>query len=111
LFIVNRARPARPRLIEQAVDTILEKTPAPFANRVLVHAELGRTRFASKALGTPQNDPASPRQRVGHAPSPNLPLQISALVQTQHQRSCRAPGCIGHNQTLSSQDAPLTQYR
>jgi hypothetical protein len=52
LLIVNRARPARPRLIEQAVDTILEKTPAPFSNRVLVHAEFGRNRFAREAAGT-----------------------------------------------------------
>jgi hypothetical protein len=74
-----------------------------------VHAEFGRNRFAREAVGTPQNDPASLRHRVGHATSPNLPLQISALVQTQHQRSCRASGCIGHNSTLSSEDEPILQ--
>src|SRR4029453_2723030 len=63
LVILGLGGPARPPLIEQAVDTILEKTPAPFANRVLVHAEFGRNRFAREAVGTPQKDPASLRQR------------------------------------------------
>ena len=89
LIIVDRARPARTRPVQQAFDTILEKTPAPFANRVLVHAEFGRNGFAREAVGTSQNDPASLRQRAGHAMSPNLPFQIRSFLRTQHQRRDR----------------------
>jgi hypothetical protein len=56
LIVINGSRPARTRLIEQAIATILQEASPPFANRVFVHAELGRDRLAGQSVRTSQND-------------------------------------------------------
>ena len=41
LIVRERSRPSRPRLIRQPLDARLQEAPAPLADRVLVHADLG----------------------------------------------------------------------
>ena len=41
LIVVDRARPAGARFVEQPVDAVGQKAPPPLAHRVLVHAKLG----------------------------------------------------------------------
>jgi hypothetical protein len=43
----------------EALDTILQETPPPFADRVFMHAQFRSDDLALDAIGAAQNDPAS----------------------------------------------------
>jgi hypothetical protein len=58
-IVVNGSRPARTSFVEQAIAAILEEAPPPLADRVFVHAELGRGRLAGASIRTSQDDAAS----------------------------------------------------
>ena len=58
LIVVDRARPARARLVGQHVDTTLDKAPTPLPI-VLVNTKRDGHDLALKTLGTAQNDPAT----------------------------------------------------
>src|SRR5262245_37926897 len=74
LIVVDGSRPARTSLVEQAIAAILQEAAPPLANRVFVHAELGRDRLAGGSIRTSQNDAASLRQRSRNAVTTYLPL-------------------------------------
>src|SRR5215472_6692671 len=86
LIVVDAARPARTSLVEQAIAAILQEAASPFANRVFVHAELGRDGLAGQSVRTSQNDAAPLGQRSRDALATHLPLQIAPLLRTQRQR-------------------------
>jgi hypothetical protein len=59
LIIIDRSRPPWTSLIQEALDAILQKTPTPLPDRILVNAQLTGNRFAGRAIRTPQNNPAA----------------------------------------------------
>ena len=50
LFVRERPRPSRPRLIRQPLDALLQEAAAPLADRVLVHAEFGCHRLVRQTV-------------------------------------------------------------
>ena len=61
LIVVDRSRPPGSRLIQQAIDAALEKTPTPLADRVLVKAEFARYGLARHAVRAAQDHTAALR--------------------------------------------------
>ena len=55
--IGDRARPARPRLVDQAVEPLGLKRRAPLGDRVAVHAEALRDLAGPQSFGHQQDDP------------------------------------------------------
>ena len=88
-FVLDAARPARARLIDETVEPVLREPAAPLAHGVLVDAELGRHCLAGQSVRAAQNDPAALRHGPPHLSTPRLPLQILSLFGAQHQRRSR----------------------
>src|SRR5215217_7924346 len=84
LLIVDRPGTSWSGFVQQALDTIPQEAPAPFADRVLVHSQLGSDDLAWDPISAAQDDPASLRHRARHPPATDLPLQILALVCLQN---------------------------
>ncbi|ESY79505.1 hypothetical protein X740_16210 [Mesorhizobium sp. LNHC221B00] len=59
LIVIDCARTAKARFIQQGVNALLQKAPPPLADGMLMNAELGCHGLAGKAICAPQNDPAS----------------------------------------------------
>jgi hypothetical protein len=59
LIFVNLSRSAWASLIQEPVDTVRQKTPTPFPDRVLVEAELTRNGLAGHAIRASQAGPAA----------------------------------------------------
>jgi hypothetical protein len=59
LIIIDRPWPTGAGLIQKPLDTILQETPPPFADRVFMHAQFRSDDLAPDAIGAAQNDPAS----------------------------------------------------
>jgi hypothetical protein len=57
LGIVNRARRAWPRFVEQPVEAALDKAPAPRADGLHRHPLACRNRLIAQARGATQHDP------------------------------------------------------
>jgi hypothetical protein len=108
-IVIDGSRPARTRLVEQAIAAILQEAPPPFANRVFVQPKLGRNRLAGQSVRTAQNDPASLGQRAGDTVATHLPLQIGPLFRTQLQRRDRPTSrtCIRHQRSPSKAQSAL----
>ncbi len=62
LIVLDGARPPRARLVQQAVQAILDKPPTPLADRVLVETQLRSDLLVGKAICTPQNYSAAIRE-------------------------------------------------
>jgi hypothetical protein len=65
LGIVDLARDARPRLVEQPLEATLDKAPAPLANRLHAHPLACRHRFVAQQRSPAQHDPRPQRQSLG----------------------------------------------
>jgi len=50
LIVVDGSRPARASLVEQTFAAILQKAPAPLANRMLMDAKLGGDGLAGQSV-------------------------------------------------------------
>ena len=57
LGVVDRARRARPRFVEQPVEAALDKAPAPLADGLHPHPLACRNRLVAQPRGTTQHDP------------------------------------------------------
>src|SRR5207247_1358661 len=90
LLIQDRARHAGTRIIRQAIQTPLDKTPAPLRNRLLVHAELGRDLVVVEPIRTAQHDPAPRRQPLLALWPARPPLQLLTLRRLQHEQLLRS---------------------
>jgi hypothetical protein len=80
LIVVDRACPAWPRLVQQALDALLQEPPPPFARGMFVHAQLDCDDLAGQAIATSQDDPAPFRHRSCHTTSAYLPFEIITSV-------------------------------
>ena len=59
LVVLDRPRSAGTGFIQEPFDTVLQKTPTPFADSVLVDAKLTRNGLARQAISAPQDNPAA----------------------------------------------------
>jgi len=75
LGVIDLARHAGARLIEQPVDTALEKAPAPLADGLRGHPLARRHRLVAQARGASQNDPRPQCQALRGLPSLRIALQ------------------------------------
>lgn len=101
VIVIDCARPAGARLIEQLVDMIGQKAPTPLADRMLVNAKFCRYDLALQTLGAAQNNPASLRERARRPVPPHLSLKIRTLIRRPHQwlnrttiRQCVRHQCV-----------------
>ena len=62
--IVDRARRARARFVAQAIHTVLDKPPTPFADCRPVQAQSGGYIFVLPAFRAGQHDPSPQRERL-----------------------------------------------
>src|SRR5262249_17110691 len=79
LFSPESSRCCRSWLIHQAVNALIQKAAAPFANRLLGHAQPRRDLGITLALGTRQNDARPLGQRLDRLRSPRPLLQRLAF--------------------------------
>ncbi len=61
LIVGDCSWPARPGFIQQTLDTTPQKAPAPFADRVLMHAKFDGHDLALDTIRAAKDDPASLR--------------------------------------------------
>src|SRR5438067_1847416 len=84
-FIGNRAGRTRPRLIVQALQSVLQKAVAPLADCPRRDAQLTRHRVVVVSLGANQYDARAARQRRCRARSVSERCQFAFLVLIQFQ--------------------------
>jgi hypothetical protein len=89
LIIIDRARPARTGFVQKPFDAVLEKAPPPFADRMLVNAQLRRNHLAGNAFGASEDDPAALRHRSRHTMAPDLSFEVGLFPCAQRQRRNR----------------------
>ena len=100
LFVRERPRPSRPRLIRQPLDALLQEAAAPLADRVLVHAEFGCHRLVRQAVCAAQDHAAAIGDRARDPAASNLTLKIRPFFIAQNQ---------DHRRRLSGCPNPCTQ--
>ena len=87
----DRRRPARARLIDQAVQAVVDEPAPPLGDRVLHHPQVGRDLLVRRpGCGAGQDDPRPQRQRLRRLRPPRPPLQLVAFGAGQHQIRLRA---------------------
>ncbi len=86
LFIRHRARATGPVFVSETFDPVPHKTPAPFANGVLMYAKLCGHPLARQAIGTKQDHTTAIRQRPRCLVTPHLTLKKASLVLAKHHR-------------------------
>jgi len=91
LIVMDSSWPARARLVQQPVDTILQEATPPFAHCMFVKVKLDPNGLAGHAIRAPQNNSAAVGQGSSHAMAANLPFEIFPFLRTQNQRGNRAP--------------------
>ena len=99
-IVRERSRPSRPRLIRQPLDARLEEAPAPLADRVLVHADLGCYRLVRQAVCAAQDHAAAIGDRARDPAPSSLCLQKRPLLIAQNQRRHRPAHTACHRNDL-----------
>ena len=101
-IVRERPRPSRPRLVRQAVDALLQKAAAPLADRMLVHADLGRHRLVGQAVCAAQDHAAALRHRTRDPVAADLPLEKRPFLIAQNKGRHRPPTTTRHRNDLHS---------
>jgi hypothetical protein len=91
LGIGDRAGHAGPRLINQAFQVSPQEAGAPFADGLLMHAQLGTGLHVRQPLGAGQHHPAPQGQRLAADRSLGPSPEGLAFVVGQHDRWCGSP--------------------
>jgi hypothetical protein len=95
LLIADRARPARPQLIVQALHALAQVALAPLSDGGLREAEvLGDDRVAG-TVRSQQDNPRPSHQRLGHRPRPRQGHELVSLRRRHRERLQGAPACHG----------------
>ena len=102
LFVRERPRPSRPRLIRQPLDALLQEAAAPLADRVLVHAEFGCHRLVRQAVCAVQDHAAAIGDRARDPAASNLTLKIRPFFIAQNQDRHRPANATGHRKDLQN---------
>src|SRR5262249_17419715 len=87
--IADPARGARPRLIVQAFQTLLDEPTTPLANTLLCQPRAVRHGLVVQTARTSQDDPGSTCQRRRRTRSARPRLQRLTLLHREHQGSLR----------------------
>jgi hypothetical protein len=91
LRICDRARGTGPRLIEQPVEPLGQKSLPPLTDGVLVEAQLGRDSAVAFARGARQHDAGPLRERLSGGAPTGPALQPFAFVVAERQRVQPSP--------------------
>ena len=97
LIVIDCPRSARTGFVQQPFDAVLQKTPTPLADRVLVDANLTRNGLAGNAVRASEDNAAAFRQRPRHTMTTNLSFEIGSFFCAEDQRSNRSSCRTGHN--------------
>ena len=87
-LVRHRARFARPRLVDQAIQPIARKPPAPLAHRRHRHMQPTRQLGVVLTRSAPQHDPTAQRQRLSRLTplSPRIKLRELPVRQRDFDR-------------------------
>src|SRR5690606_13343396 len=102
LVVFDRTRAPRTRLVQKALDAVLQEPATPFADRVLMNPKLSRNSLARQTLRATQDYPATLRHRAGNPVPANLALQIAPLLLAQNQ--CRYRPTSGSRHASASRE-------
>jgi hypothetical protein len=105
--IGNLPRRARPRLIEQAVQPLHEKSPTPLADGLLLHPRLARDGGVRLARGAREDNARAQRDGLGRRAPTRPPLQRVVLLGSQRQRRHRTS--CAHESSCYGRNARCTQ--
>jgi hypothetical protein len=83
--IVDRARRPRARPVTQTIHAMLDKTPAPFADRRAVHAQPTGHVLVLFAFRAGQHDPSPQGQRLSRLAAARQRLQFRPFLIAQRQ--------------------------
>ena len=92
LGVVDLARDARPRLVEQPVETTLDKTLAPFADGLRRHPLVRRHRLVAQARGAAEHDPRPQRQSLSRLAALRIAFENAGNLTRQFDLSDWATG-------------------
>src|SRR6516164_4682363 len=90
LGVVDRARRARPRFVEQPVEAALDKAPAPLADGLHPHPLACRNRLVAQPRGTTQHDPRPQCQGLHRLAPPRIAFQYPRDFTRQFDLRYRA---------------------
>ena len=98
LLVLDASGPARPGLVQKAVEAVLGETSAPLAHGVLMHAEFGRDHLARQSLGATQDDLAPLRESPANPMTADLAFEVTPLLIAQNNRHHRTTTATRHHQ-------------